>query len=317
MGKPQEAKKESPPKIPLTVVNSLFTSCHRVCALCWALERDGRAKEGQIAHIDRVNTNHKLANLCWLCLFHHNRYDTKMNQSKNFDKGELIRYKKDVEILVAESKLPASDNGSLTALLSVDVDSATLYGLGPGKQPGLELRVICSNQGTQATGIKAVTLPEDSSIRGSLLCRAEPRTEWSHPGAEVFYLGASQILAPGRAERWAIRFGRLDDSSGFISKVRQESRPGHWENIALEGPVAVIVEPVIGSSVLANIDKLAVTHMNLDEMNYDEFQENKADTQTLDAWTRERSKADQIDRALRWPFPTLRRGLYPSILYRS
>ena len=318
MAKSKKKKKNSGrKKISKGKANDLATSCHRVCALCWALERDGRAKEGQIAHIDRDNANDDPSNLCWLCLFHHNRYDTMMNQSKNFDKGELLKYRKDVEELVAQTKLPTSDNGSLTALLSVEIEHAVLYGLRTREVAGLELRVICSNQGTQATGIKAASLSETSILRGSLLLREKPSTQWSYPDAEVFYLGSSQIVYPGRATRWAIRFERLEGKDDIMSVLREESSHRNWYHPELPTPIALEIEPVIGAAVLATYGKVAATQMNLEEANREEFDCNRAEEQTLEAWQRERARYDEIERALRWPFPNVKQCLVPSILYRS
>jgi hypothetical protein len=50
--------------------------------------------EGQIAHIDRDASNASESNLAFLCLNHHNEYDTKKKQSKNLTPMEVRRFKR-------------------------------------------------------------------------------------------------------------------------------------------------------------------------------------------------------------------------------
>jgi hypothetical protein len=50
-------------------------------------------KNGQIAHIDRDAKNSTLANAAWLCLLHHNRYDSTSRQAKGLTAPELRSYK--------------------------------------------------------------------------------------------------------------------------------------------------------------------------------------------------------------------------------
>ena len=53
-------------------------------------------KDGQIAHLDRDNRNASLENLAYLCLVHHNAYDSKMSQSKGFTIGEVKEYRSEL-----------------------------------------------------------------------------------------------------------------------------------------------------------------------------------------------------------------------------
>lgn len=65
----------------------------RRCTLCFGLRGDVREKEGQLAHVDRDPSNSSADNLCFLCLLHHNAYDTRRSQSKDLTAGELRRYR--------------------------------------------------------------------------------------------------------------------------------------------------------------------------------------------------------------------------------
>jgi hypothetical protein len=50
-------------------------------------------KDGQIAHVDRDASNSRIENLAFLCLQHHDQYDTRRSQSKGFTEAELLHYR--------------------------------------------------------------------------------------------------------------------------------------------------------------------------------------------------------------------------------
>jgi len=50
-------------------------------------------KKGQIAHLDRDPQNNRLDNLAFLCLEHHDQYDTRTSQSKGWTIAEVEQYR--------------------------------------------------------------------------------------------------------------------------------------------------------------------------------------------------------------------------------
>ena len=88
-------------KIPAEVQEAVLVACRRRCAMCWGLHRDFDVKQGQIAHIDRDNANAAEANLVFLCLAHHDAYDTKTSQSKGWTQGEVVQFKASLHAEVA------------------------------------------------------------------------------------------------------------------------------------------------------------------------------------------------------------------------
>lgn len=65
----------------------------RRCCLCFGLDGDLRCKRGQIAHLDRNKHNNAAENLAFLCLPHHDQYDTSTSQSKGWTIKEAKRYR--------------------------------------------------------------------------------------------------------------------------------------------------------------------------------------------------------------------------------
>ncbi len=80
---------------------AVLRACARRCALCYGLNADSNEKRGQLAHIDRQRSNSRPNNLVYLCLDHHNEYDTKYQVSKGLSPRELHAYKHELEVAIA------------------------------------------------------------------------------------------------------------------------------------------------------------------------------------------------------------------------
>src|SRR5713226_5726514 len=72
---------------------AVLTRSRRRCALCFGLSEDLLEKQGQIAHLDKDPSNSAEDNLAFLCLPHHDQYDSSTSQSKGFTKEEVKAYR--------------------------------------------------------------------------------------------------------------------------------------------------------------------------------------------------------------------------------
>ena len=88
-----DPKRSKRPDIPRVVQTSILMKSRRRCALCFFLEFGTTVVRGQIAHIDRDRENNGEGNLAYLCLRHHDEYDSTTTQSKRFLPGELTEAK--------------------------------------------------------------------------------------------------------------------------------------------------------------------------------------------------------------------------------
>jgi hypothetical protein len=75
-----------------TEAGVLFKSRRR-CALCYGLKGLYRVKKGQLAHIDKDRANSVAENLVFLCLEHHNDFDSRQSQAKGYTAAELKLYR--------------------------------------------------------------------------------------------------------------------------------------------------------------------------------------------------------------------------------
>jgi hypothetical protein len=81
------------PTVPTSSQTKLLFQSGRRCAMCFGLNGDIEVKEGQIAHLDHDTSNNNPDNLAWLCLFHHDQYDSIRRQAKGIKLQEVKIYR--------------------------------------------------------------------------------------------------------------------------------------------------------------------------------------------------------------------------------
>ena len=129
-------------KIPDDVVAGVLEGSRRRCCICAALRDDISEKKGQIAHLDRDPSNKDPDNLVFLCLEHHDQYDSRPSQSKGFTPEEVKRYRATLPVALAakpssilpdirvraSAALAGVRAGAAEAVLAIRVGN---YSLGP------------------------------------------------------------------------------------------------------------------------------------------------------------------------------------------
>lgn len=79
--------------VPKDVLTDVLVSSRRRCCICFGLDRDARLKNGQVAHLDGDRDNNSGGNLAFLCLDHHDEYDSRTSQRKGLTIDEVKRYR--------------------------------------------------------------------------------------------------------------------------------------------------------------------------------------------------------------------------------
>jgi hypothetical protein len=110
-------------KIPADIETQVLVACRRRCCICVFVNSVLAPRPGQLAHIDRNPSNNSLDNLAWLCMEHHDAYDSRTSQSKGLTAGEVRKYRDDLHSLVAQTEQPVllaklDPAGESTALVS-------------------------------------------------------------------------------------------------------------------------------------------------------------------------------------------------------
>lgn len=101
-----------------TTEAEVLSNSRRRCCICFGLNRDLRVKSGQIAHLDKDSLNDAYDNLAFMCLEHHDAYDSSTSQSKNFTRAEVKRYRDELYISIipiVEIQASILDNSAETS----------------------------------------------------------------------------------------------------------------------------------------------------------------------------------------------------------
>lgn len=101
-----------------TVQAEVLLESRRRCCICYGLSRDTSIKQVQIAHLDKDSSNNSKYNLAILCINHHDQYDSRTSQSKNFTLQEIEQFRAELleaiesafgnKVQFGEAKLPDS-----------------------------------------------------------------------------------------------------------------------------------------------------------------------------------------------------------------
>lgn len=86
------------PRKPITpnTQASVLIKARRRCCICFGINRVTMLRQGQIAHLDQNPNNSDEDNLAFLCLEHHDQYDSTTRQSKNFTLEEVKRFRSEL-----------------------------------------------------------------------------------------------------------------------------------------------------------------------------------------------------------------------------
>jgi hypothetical protein len=82
--------------VPQETQVEVLAACRRRCAICFGLNGDTGIKSGQIAHLDRDASNPSADNLVFLCLEHHDQFDSITSQSKGLTSDEVRRFRQEL-----------------------------------------------------------------------------------------------------------------------------------------------------------------------------------------------------------------------------
>jgi hypothetical protein len=149
----QNQTKMTRKKIPGTTLDDVLVTCRRRCAMCFGLHKQVGIVKGQIAHLDHDNTNDELDNLAFLCLPHHDEYDSKYSQSKRWTIGEVKKFR---GLLYSYLESMPIDNLNLSNS-SVLLSTPSLpmqIGLSPPVQIATNYYNFCNNEMTGASSLE-------------------------------------------------------------------------------------------------------------------------------------------------------------------
>jgi hypothetical protein len=127
-------------KLPPVIQTKVLVASGRRCCLCFGLNGDSSIKRGQIAHLNHNPNNDSLDNLAYLCLLHHDQYDSKTSQSKSLTIQEVKLYRDNLYQKIAKMAAKANTQGET----ATREETGSLYLL-PRIHSGKELVSVAGN----------------------------------------------------------------------------------------------------------------------------------------------------------------------------
>lgn len=104
--------------VPCSTVVEILTQSRRRCCICYGLKRDSAEKKGQIAHLDGNSGNFDPDNLAYLCLDHHDEYDSTTSQTKSLQMEEVKKYREELYELFGDWQHTVTTRQIINFLLS-------------------------------------------------------------------------------------------------------------------------------------------------------------------------------------------------------
>lgn len=119
-------RKSLPPDDEATVLEK----CRRRCCVCFMLDHDASEKKGQLAHLDHNPANNAIDNFVWLCLSHHDTYDSRTSQAKNLTESEVRRYQAKLHQAVEDGEVPSRQGATVLKFPTQQAASVNVNGDG-------------------------------------------------------------------------------------------------------------------------------------------------------------------------------------------
>ncbi len=211
-------------RVPRGQAAQVLAGCRRRCALCFGLHGDQRTKRGQLAHLDRNPRNSHPDNLVFLCMHHHDEFDSRHTQTRSLLPAELRRYRYELEQAMLRPSAPQrvrwGPNDGLPAGISiarkggpfvpwarlrVEVKINLLSQLGLHVPPNC--RVLLRNMFGRKNWTVRIVDSDDREV-GHVWFGSDPDHEWRYDGL----VRVGKPLDDYAAEVWQV-FQRFSDGS--------------------------------------------------------------------------------------------------------
>lgn len=209
---------------PTTQATVLLKSRRR-CCICFGLNRDTSIKQGQIAHLDGNHANNKESNLAFLCLAHHDQYDSTTRQSKNFTPMEVIQFR---EELIKSIEMAFSSQVSFGEASTFSPDGVSGHYIRDGEYESADLKIQRLPDGkyhVEGLALWGLSLERGPNL-GDLDFIADLKENtidysWGYPGKEPYraYLKFNNGKLTVSEENWVGMFGMNVSFSGEYQKA--------------------------------------------------------------------------------------------------
>ncbi len=106
--------------IPRSRAASVLVKCRRRCCICFFVDNITDPQKGQIAHLNHNPKDNVYGNLVYLCLRHHDEYDSSTSQSKGFLESEVRHYQQELFHCLKTTNVPVQIRARITRTVKRD-----------------------------------------------------------------------------------------------------------------------------------------------------------------------------------------------------
>jgi hypothetical protein len=254
--------------IPKSVETEVLINSRRRCCLCVFLSGRDEVRKGQIAHLSQDAEDSQLENLVWLCLEHHDEFDSRTSQAKGLTSDEVREYRdrlyainrsKGVSVLGDDetarpvnlsSLKETSEYEAMRRQFSPQLDFVSNPWRFPIFQVANEPELFAYKAGNRADGvclIERVDLPDGRIVVAAIEIAGNPGLSITNAVEELCFQVCQRFNIPAERLIWLEHYDYDEDSSwNMVTFARQppdrpfeepewtEMTPRLWRHLRLK-----------------------------------------------------------------------------------
>lgn len=250
-----------------SVETDVLLASRRRCSLCVFLEHRDTPRKGQIAHLNGNASDRRFENLVYLCLEHHDEYDSRSSQSKGYTADELRSYRDklymqidpqgkwitqtDIQVLEqvkSSSSEPTSDYEIVRKNFPDELKFTTNPWRFPLWQVANELEFFAYKAGNRADGvclIERIDLPDGRIVVVCIQAAGNPGQSITNCVEELCFQVCERFdILPDRLvwlehydywDGWSmVTFGRKPPHGPFADPKWVDMTPEMWRELRLK-----------------------------------------------------------------------------------
>lgn len=224
-------------KTPKSLETEVLQRSRRRCCLCVSLRYDYSVKKGQIAHLNKNPADNAPNNLAFLCLDHHDEYDSKKSVSKGFTEMEVKHYRDSLYATNEQYPMPSPTSVKLPLRREpIEVPEEAfmdVFGLHGNKRRPNEDKYILSEYKTNEDGLTvtdhATGLMWQQSGSDSAIPYKRVQTYVKQLNSEHF-AGYSDWRLPTIEELISLREPKRANIKGYIDPIFDDKKSFCWSS---------------------------------------------------------------------------------------
>ncbi len=209
--------------------------------MCVFLEGRDEVRSGQIAHLNHDRGDSRFKNLVYLCLEHHNEYDTQTSQSKGLTVGEVREYRNRLYARNGEFMAPAEVAVLAQPEETRDSEEASEYERVPARfgndleftrrpwryplwQVANEPELFAYKAGNRADGvclIERINLPDGRVVISCTAVTGNPGISITNSVEELCFQVCERFEIPSERLVWLEHYDYEDDAEWSLVEFKR------------------------------------------------------------------------------------------------